>query len=439
MQSIKKYMPLAFLFLIYMAVFITQPAIIQNIWHYSFDDGTYSHAFLIPIIIIYLYGVLFKEHQLIINEKINYLILLITLILAFFLTLASLIQIPIGFRLALPLFITALIATVFKPTFKVLFPSLFLVFLLPIWGVLTLFLQKLSTVTVSYIMGLSGIPIYVEGNLISIPAGVFEIADGCSGLRYLIVSLAISSLFVFLNIRKKSYALTFIFIAILGALITNWIRITALIVIGHLTNMESELMQDHNSFGWYLYVPFMISLFYFGQKFVDESVGMKAHIPQKDRTSWSSSLSISLVVILLFSQGSRTLLIDQKNEQSKLCEQPPTNVPLPTMYNYTSLCVTEETDYLEINYLYDGASIEGSLHFYMNSFTPENWKIEHSDEVAGWNSLTMSKNSLKYKVEYRFRVGAQNLTRKSELKKVRLSEVLRGNYSSSLIWRINKI
>ena len=132
---------------------------------------------------------------------------------------------------------------------------------MPGWGLLTAILQKVSTNAVTFLMSYSGIPTFVEGNFVTIPAGVFEIAGGCSGLRYLIVSLAISSLFSFLYIKNTKKALLFFTVAILGALITNWIRITALILIGEYTDMQSDLMTDHNVFGWYLYIPFMFLLF----------------------------------------------------------------------------------------------------------------------------------------------------------------------------------
>ena len=175
----------------------------------------------------------------------------------------SVAQFSTGYRVGLILFATAITTLIFKPSLKVIFPCFFLIFLVPVWGVLTPYLQELSTRAVSIIMNYTGIPTYVEGNLITIPPGVFEIAGGCSGLRYLLVSLSISSLFIFLHIKKFSHGFWFLTAAILGALLINWIRITALIAIGYFTDMESNLMHDHNDFGWYLYVPFLIALFYF--------------------------------------------------------------------------------------------------------------------------------------------------------------------------------
>ena len=439
MPNLKQYTPLALILLIYTTVFLTQPAIMLNIWHYSFDDGTYSHAFLIPIIIAYLYIVLFKENLLIINKNINYATIIITLTFACLLFIVSAIQIPMGFRLALPFFITGLIGIIFKPTFKVVFPSLFLIFLLPIWGVLTPFLQNLSTVTVTYIMELSGIPIYVEDNFISIPSGTFEIADGCSGLRYLIVSLSISSLFVFLNIRKYSHALTFIFIAILGALLVNWIRIVALIVIGHFTNMESELMQDHNTFGWYLYIPFMIGLFYFGQRFIDIGASTPKKPQKTIKLAWLPTMLISIFIILVFSQESRSRITKQTAPSAKECDVIPTDIPLPTLYNLSYSCATKTNEQIEIKYFYDGSNLEGSLHFYMNSFTPINWKIEDSNELNNWQELTVSKGNAKYIIEYQFNIGTTNTAKKENLKKLKFFEMLKGHSHSTLIWRISSI
>lgn len=441
MPNFKQYTPLVLMLLIYAAVFFTQTAIIQNIWYYSFDDGTYSHAFLIPIIIAYLYIILFNENLLIINKKMNYTFVVITLVSACFLFIFSSVKIPFGFRLILPLFMTCIIGIIFKPTFKVLFPSLFLVFLLPIWGVLTPYLQQLSTLTVSYIMGLSGIPIYVEDNFISIPSGVFEIAGGCSGLRYLIVSLSISCLFIFLNIRKYSYALIFIFIAILGALLTNWIRITALIVIGHFTNMESELMQNHNNFGWYLYIPFMISLFYFGQKFVDTPPKTTQTQTQTkiENSLWTPSILISMIILFIFSQENRIKITSQPIKVPNKCKKILNDLPLPILYNLSYSCMTKKDDEIEITYFYDGSNLEGSMHFYMNAFTPLNWKVEYNGEANNWQKLTAYKENLGYEIKYQFKIGTRSTTNEKHLKQLRLSEMVQGNNHSALTWKIKEI
>jgi exosortase/archaeosortase family protein len=38
-------------------------------------------------------------------------------------------------------------------------------------------------------------------------------------------------------------------------MLTNWLRITALILIGQYSDMQAEIISDHNMFGWWLFIP----------------------------------------------------------------------------------------------------------------------------------------------------------------------------------------
>ena len=206
--------------------------VLITLWRHSFDDGTYSHAYLIPIITLYLYYNLAKIGKLEYRQQIAIIPLTALIITSYLLFISSNAQISLGYWLSLLAVCITSITMLYRFNWYVIFPVTFLIFLLPLWGVLIPALQDLSVNAVTFIMGFTHVPIFVEGQIITIPSGVFEIAGGCSGLRYIIVSLAISSLFVFLYINNIKHAILFLVVAILGALLTNWIRITALILIG---------------------------------------------------------------------------------------------------------------------------------------------------------------------------------------------------------------
>ena len=70
------------------------------------------------------------------------------------------------------------------------------------------------------------------------PAGTFEIADGCSGLRYVITALALVVFYSALFLRRYRSMVILGLFALLGSMLTNWLRITALILIGHFTDMR---------------------------------------------------------------------------------------------------------------------------------------------------------------------------------------------------------
>lgn len=139
----------------------------------------------------------------------------------------------------------------------------YLYFAVPIWSLGNEALQSLTVVIVRGLLTLTGIPAYVTGNFVHIPSGVFEIAGGCSGLHFFIVALAIG--FLYGEIHKDTWRvrlLTILFSMAL-ALITNWIRVFTLIVLGHATQMQHYLVSvEHYKFGWVLFAAAMLIFFF---------------------------------------------------------------------------------------------------------------------------------------------------------------------------------
>ena len=92
------------------------------------------------------------------------------------------------------------------------------------------------------------------------PFGTLVIADSCSGLRYLIVGLAIAvyalkdSQLPFLT-KVKMFAL-----AAVLSVVANWLRVFALVLIAYYSDMKSSLVVDHDGFGivvfFVLFLPF---------------------------------------------------------------------------------------------------------------------------------------------------------------------------------------
>jgi exosortase A len=158
--------------------------------------------------------------------------------------------------LAMPLLaLTAIWATAGAAVARrVAFAVLNLYFALPVWELLNPLLQSLTTFVNLWLAQVVGIPVVMEGNIIHIPAGSFEIAGGCSGLHFLIVALAIAALQGEIDrddLRSRALLLG---IAAALALMTNWLRVFIIIVAGHLTEMRHFLVKvDHYYLGWFLF------------------------------------------------------------------------------------------------------------------------------------------------------------------------------------------
>lgn len=424
---------LVFVFLI---IALLNVPVLITIWENSFDDGTYSHAYLIPFISMFLYYKLAKTGQLTYRSKLSSIPLLLLVFSAAFFFIMSTAQISLGYWAGLLAILLSGVLLIYRTNWQVLFPSLFLVFLFPGWGLLTALLQKVAVSAVTFLMSFTGIPTFVEGNFVTIPAGVFEIADGCSGLRYLIVSLAISSLFNFLYIKNIRKAVLFFAVAILGALITNWIRITALILIGEYTDMQSSLMTDHNTFGWYLYAPFMVILFMWGNKLADNdqlSVEITSNSAEsKLYPAVVNSLAL-LFIIVISSTSIKTLTLSNSN-----ISHTPTTMPsiTPVINNYSHLELVPDTgNTLYLKYFFNGAIANGKPTAHYNNFIPVDWRSVQEETVGLWKYITIVNKNNVALVRYTFEINGQRTASSGAFKKQRLIAALKGNSETYLHWQ----
>lgn len=168
----------------------------------------------------------------------------------------------------LPAILFLAVATVagWRAAGRLLFPLSFLYFAIPVWDYAVPVLQELTVDVVGFVVNLWHVPVFVEGNRVAIPEGVFEIADGCAGLHYFIVALTISSLYSYLNFTHLVTRALFVGIGAAFAIITNWVRVTTLVLFGHFTDMQHYLItHEHYYYGWALYLVALVPTFLIGR------------------------------------------------------------------------------------------------------------------------------------------------------------------------------
>ncbi|MBK7768790.1 MAG: exosortase A [Sulfuritalea sp.] len=104
------------------------------------------------------------------------------------------------------------------------FPLGFLLFAVPIGEfVMPTLMDWTAEVTVIALRA-SGIPVYQEGLHFVIPSGRWSVVEACSGVRYLLASLTVGTLFAYLNYRSPKRRLIFVGVSILVPVVANWIR-----------------------------------------------------------------------------------------------------------------------------------------------------------------------------------------------------------------------
>lgn len=167
--------------------------------------------------------------------------------------------------LFIPLLIWASAGSVFgRRALQILgWPIALLYLALPIWTVLNGPLQAATTLAVSSALALFGVPVFIEGNFVHIPAGVFEVAEGCSGLRYLIVAMTLVLLYGLAFLERARDRWILFGAAVITAILCNWLRVFVIIAVGQATEMQHDLIvEGHAGFGWVVFgislIPIMV-------------------------------------------------------------------------------------------------------------------------------------------------------------------------------------
>lgn len=111
-------------------------------------------------------------------------------------------------------------------------------------------LQGLATVASTFLMQTIGLPALSEGNVITLNDARLNVVEACSGLRMLVVFIALSTGLALLTRRPWLDKLILLVSAIPIALISNIIRITATGILHETTSSETANAFFHDLGGW---------------------------------------------------------------------------------------------------------------------------------------------------------------------------------------------
>lgn len=164
------------------------------------------------------------------------------------------------------------------------FPLMFLFFAVPVGEFLIPPMMEFTADFTVAALKLTGIPVYREGNYFSLPSGDWSVIEACSGLRYLIASVTLGSLYAYLTYRSLRKRLLFFVLAMVVPVLANGVRAYMIVMIGHLSGMEYAVGVDHLIYGWVFFGVVMLLLFWGGsfwreddQDVVPGTVRLMAH------------------------------------------------------------------------------------------------------------------------------------------------------------------
>lgn len=188
----------------------------------------------------------------------------------------------------------------------ILFPLAFLFFMVPVGDfALPKMMEWTADFTVAALR-VVGVPVYREGLQFMIPSGTWSVVEACSGVRFLIASFMVGTLFGYLNYRSNTRRWIFAGVAILVPIVANWLRAFMIVMLGHLSSNKLAVGVDHLIYGWIFFGIIIMIMFTIGARWSEpedaDRVGALGPMnsvssPPVASAMWGVALALAVMVV----------------------------------------------------------------------------------------------------------------------------------------------
>jgi EpsI family protein len=269
---------------------------------------------------------------------------------------------------------------------RLTWPALFLYFGLPVWNPLNGLLQSATVHVAQFLLQIVGVPAFVEGNFVQLPEGTFQIAAGCAGMSFFIVALTMGAYACTLHVHQWTHRWKLMLAAVVAGLVANWLRVSSLIVIGYLTNMQSYLIRvDHLLYGWVLFMVAMVPVFWLTRRFTDSE--QEAVAPIVTLGPAGAATGIPATVWLAVAVCCAIVLAPLLWFTSAATVTPAANEPFPSGWlpQFVGASETREIDPQSVEVFrasYSPQSRTARISLPENTLTGHDWRATGSDVIS---------------------------------------------------------
>ncbi|PNU05033.1 exosortase A [Novosphingobium guangzhouense] len=243
------------------------------------DISTYNHVLLVPAILAWL--VWQRWPQLKCLKPVAWWPGLVLLFLSAFVWLLGAIS---GLDLARQAGVVAMLGACVtlvlgvRVSTALAFPLCYLIFLVPVGEELVNVLQTITAKITIALTHLSGVPAEIDGVFIDTPAGLFEVAEACSGVKFLIAMIAFGALAAnacFLSWRRRA---AMMLACVVVPILANGIRAWGTIYAAQIFGVEAAAGFDHIVYGWFFFAIVLALVIGCAWRFFDRPL----HVPVVD-------------------------------------------------------------------------------------------------------------------------------------------------------------
>jgi len=230
----------------------------------------YSHAFLTLPIIVFM---IWQKRSAIRFDNVRFsrsgLMLLSVATLFYFFALLTQVQTLILLAMLMAVLGIALYLGGWE-SFKALFTPLLLIALLipppeQFYIQLTAPLQLLVSQAAEIIVRATGLSIFRDGNIMTIPSKSFEVVEACSGMRSMMTLLTLSIIMGYFLLSNNGFKAILAVASVPAAIFINIVRVVAIILLYHfyrldLTEGSSHTLLGLATFGLALIILYLLHL-----------------------------------------------------------------------------------------------------------------------------------------------------------------------------------
>lgn len=287
-------------------------------------NETFAHGFLVLPLVIWL---LWQKRLQVLSIKPDpeprALLILLLLLVAWLISAVVDVDIVQQFSMVTIILMSVLVITGRQVLSCVFFPLLFLYFAVPFGQAFIPFLMEFTADFTVAMIKLVGIPVYRDGMLFILPTGSWSVVEECSGVRYLIASFLLGSIYAYLNFFSVKKRVLFILLSLIAPIVGNGLRAFGIVMIGHFSGMRLAVGADHLLYGWVFFGIIIFLLFYIGSFWRDhEDSFNKAAVVERnvvtDRPASGAPLvllSVTFLFVISFSVFSSYIEKEKRGEE----------------------------------------------------------------------------------------------------------------------------
>ncbi|WP_448547404.1 exosortase A [Thalassotalea fusca] len=323
-----------------------------------------------------------------------------------------------------------------KLTWYYRFPIAFLIFAVPLGENLIPWLQDVTAWITVFLLKIHGIPVFRDGLYIQVPSGMFEVAVACSGIRYLIASVAVGTLYAYLTYDKTKKQVIFILFAIVLPIVANGIRAYLIVIIAHYSDMKYATGADHLVYGWLFFGFVIMLMFWLGGKFADDIPALESNDTKFGANGakpvWIYIVPLALIVFA-YSLKASVSVVAVPEQAAKILDSEPVErsswgISFQQTVAQSHVQVANDTEYFVAKY--GNKQSSGELINFANVLhNPERWTVtdqevfNHNGETLGLVRLrNTSGKALTYL--YQYQIGEFSSVSAIETKVLQIWETL---------------